>query len=315
MKRYLIAVVIMLVLLTGCAGAPPSPEFAMEESYAPEGVPMMDADMAVEAESMPNEAGERSTSTSGTSVEAAQQERLVIKNANLSITVADPEEKIEAITALATSLGGYVVSSNTYQSYANSGERVPEGNITIRIPAEKLDSALEKIKANVDEVNSENVSGEDVTDQYVDLQSRLDAKEAAEAQMLKIMEDATTTEETLAVYSELQIIQSDIEVLKGQINYYERSAATSSISIEVIATEKTEPIEIGGWELGATASNAIQNLINYLQGFVKFMINFILFVLPVLFTLILPFYLVFIAVRAIIRRRRNKKEKKEVKEE
>lgn len=309
MKRYLITLVIMLVLLTGCAGAT-SEKYAAEESYAPAGVPMMDADMAVESESMSNEAREGSTS-SGTSVEATQQERLVIKNANLSITVADPEEKIEAITALATSLGGYVVSSNTYQSYANSGEQVPEGNITIRIPAGKLDSALAQIKAGVDEVNSENVSGEDVTDQYVDLQSRLDAKEAAEAQMLKIMEDATTTEETLAVYSELQYIQSDIEVLKGQINYYERSAATSSISTEVIATEKAEPIEIGGWELGATASKAIQNLINYLQGFMQFIINFILFVLPVLFTLILPFYLVFIAVRAIIRRRKNKKVKEE----
>ncbi len=309
MKRYLITLVIMLVLLTGCAGAT-SEKYAAEESYAPAGVPMMDADMAVESESMSNEAREGSSS-SGTSVEATQQERLVIKNANLSITVADPEEKIEAITALATSLGGYVVSSNTYQSYANSGEQVPEGNITIRIPAGKLDSALAQIKAGVDEVNSENVSGEDVTDQYVDLQSRLDAKEAAEAQMLKIMEDATTTEETLAVYSELQYIQSDIEVLKGQINYYERSAATSSISTEVIATEKAEPIEIGGWELGATASKAIQNLINYLQGFMQFIINFILFVLPVLFTLILPFYLVFIAVRAIIRRRKNKKVKEE----
>ncbi len=309
MKRCLITLVIMLVLLTGCAGAT-SEKYAAEESYAPAGVPMMDADMAVESESMSNEAREGSSS-SGTSVEATQQERLVIKNANLSITVADPEEKIEAITALATSLGGYVVSSNTYQSYANSGEQVPEGNITIRIPAGKLDSALAQIKAGVDEVNSENVSGEDVTDQYVDLQSRLDAKEAAEAQMLKIMEDATTTEETLAVYSELQYIQSDIEVLKGQINYYERSAATSSISTEVIATEKAEPIEIGGWELGATASKAIQNLINYLQGFMQFIINFILFVLPVLFTLILPFYLVFIAVRAIIRRRKNKKVKEE----
>ncbi len=314
MKRYLITAVIMLVLLTGCAGAA-SEKYAAEDSYAPAGVPMMDADMAVESESMPNEAREGSSSSSGTSVEAAQQERLVIKNANLRVTVADPEEKIEAITALATSLGGYVVSSNTYQSYANSGAQVPEGSITIRIPAGKLDSALIQIKADVDEVNSENVSGEDVTDQYVDLQSRLDAKEAAEEQMLKIMEDATTTEETLAVYSELQYIQSDIEVLKGQINYYERSAATSSISTEVIATEKAEPIEIGGWELGETASKAIQNLINYLQGFMQFIINFILFVLPVLFTIVLPFYLVFIAVRAIIRRRRKKKEKQEVKEE
>ncbi|MBT3713455.1 MAG: DUF4349 domain-containing protein, partial [Anaerolineae bacterium] len=200
---------------------------------------------------------------------------------------------------------------NTYQSYADSGARVPEGNITIRVPSEKMDAALEQIKENAEEVNSENVSGEDVTDKYVDLQSRLKAKKAAEEKMLEIMAQATTTEETLAVYSQLQIIQSDIEVLTGQINYYERSAAMSSISVNVIATEKSKPIEIGGWKLGETASSAVQNLIDYLQGFVRFLINFIIFILPVLITLFLPFYLVFLGIRAIVRKRRAKKVAKE----
>ena len=304
MKRYLIATIVILVLLSGCASAPV--EYAMDESYAPASVPMMDADMV-------SEAGERSTS--GTSVEPAQQERLVIKNADLRITVDNPEEKIAKISALAISMGGHVVSSNTYQSYADSGAQVPEGNITIRVPAEKLDLALKQIKADVSEVGPEKISGEDVTDQYVDLQSRLKAKKAAEEKMLEIMSEARTTKETLDVYSQLQIIQSDIEVLTGQINYYERSAATSSISVHVIATEKSKPIEIGGWELGKTASKAIQNLINYLQGFARFLINFSLFVLPVLFTLFLPAYLIFIAIRAIIRRRKKKKGMKEAKKE
>ena len=311
MKRYLLLALSVLLLLTACASPAPA-DYAMEKGYAPESAPMMDMDM-VEAESM-NNSGERSA-TSNSSVEATQQERLVIKNADLSITVENPEEKIALISALADSMGGHVVTSNTYQSYADSGAQVPEGNITIRIPAEKLDIALEKIKENVDEVNSENVSGEDVTDQYVDLQSRLKAKKAAEEKMLEIMSQANTTEETLAVYSQLQIIQSDIEVLTGQINYYERSAAMSSVSVRVIATEKSKPIEIGGWKLGETASKALQNLINYLQGFVQFMINFILFILPVLFTIFLPFYLVFIGIRAIVRHRRKKKAEKIVKEE
>jgi hypothetical protein len=253
-----------------------------------------------------------SRSTSGSSVQAAQQERLVIKNADLSITVEAPEEKIAEISALAASMGGHVVTSNTYQSYSNSGAQVPEGNITIRVPSESLDAALDKIKADVDEVNSENISGEDVTDQYVDLESRLKAKKAAEEKMLEFMEQAATTEETLAVYSQLQIIQSDIEVLTGQMNYYERSAAMSSISVRIIATEKSKPIEIGGWKLGETASKAVQNLVDYMQGFVRFLINFIIFILPVLITIFLPIYFVFIGLRALLRRRRAKKAGKEV---
>ena len=305
MKRYLLVTITMLVLLTGCGGAASSDSYVMEESYA--GAP---AEMEVFAqEAMMDEARDVS---SGSSVEATQQERLVIKNADLSITVDAPEEKIAEISALAASMGGHVVESNTYQSYASSGVQVPEGHITIRVPSERLDAALAQIKANVNEVNSENVSGEDVTDQYVDLESRLKAKKAAEAKLLEIMAQAETTEDTLAVYSQLQNIQSDIEVLTGQMNYYERSAAMSSISVRIIATEKSEPIEIGGWKLGETASEAVQNLIDYMQGFVRFLINFIIFILPVLITLFLPVYLVFIGIRALVRRRRAKKAKKEV---
>ncbi|MBT3315620.1 MAG: DUF4349 domain-containing protein [Anaerolineae bacterium] len=312
MKRYLLITIAVVVLLTGCAGAAvPMAEAPAYENFADVSSGMDSVAMEAPAAPMMEEA----RSSTGSSVEAAQQERLVIKNADLSITVDDPEEKIVAISALADSLGGHVVNSNTYQSYADSGAQVPEGSITIRVPSEDLDDALKKIKADAVEVNSENVSGEDVTDQYVDLQSRLKAKKAAEEKLLEIMANANTTEDTLAVYSQLQIIQSDIEVLTGQINYYERSAAMSAISVRVIATEKSKPIEIGGWKLGETASKSVQNLINYMQGFVRFLINFIIFILPVLVTLFLPVYLVFIGLRVLVRRRRAKKAAKEVVEE
>ncbi len=307
MKRYWIILVAALVLLTGCAGAA-SPDYAMEE-----GIAMAPPAPAMEMEAYADSAMDmdsNSARSTSSGVEPAQVERLVIKNASLTITVDDPEVTIAEITALADALGGHVVSSNTYQTYANNGVRVPEGSINIRVPSESLNDALERIKEDAVEVENENVSGEDVTDQYVDLQSRLKAKKAAEAKLLEIMEQADTTEDTLNVYAQLQVIQSDIEVLTGQINYYERSAAMSSISVMVIATEKSKPIEIGGWELGETASEAVQDLIDYIQGFTRFMIRFIIFTLPVLITLALPFYLVFLGVRALYRRNRKKKAEK-----
>jgi len=175
MKNYWIAILAALVLLTGCGGraaSAPSYDMVMEESFAP----VMEMPAAAE----PMDSAAAGNSAVSSSVEAAQQERLVIKNANLSITVDDPEKTIKAISTLASSLGGHVVSSNTYQTYANNGIQIPEGQITIRVPSESLDDALERIKGDVVEVNSENVSGEDVTDRYVDLQSRLKAKKAAE---------------------------------------------------------------------------------------------------------------------------------------
>ncbi len=306
MKRYWIVLIAVLVLLTSCGSAPQSlstADYAMEESFAA-GAPM---EMEAYAEPMMDDMDGNAVRSTSSGVEPAQQERLVIKNADLSITVDDPEEIMNKIAYLADSLGGHVISSNTYQTYANNGVRIPEGTITIRVPSEKLTDALERIKEDAAEVENENVSGEDVTDQYVDLQSRLKAKKAAEEKLLEIMNQAETTEDTLNVYAQLQVIQSDIEVLTGQINYYERSAAMSSITVRVIATEKAQPIEIGGWKLGDTASEAVQDLIDYMQGFVQFLLRFIIFILPVLITLALPFYLVFIGVRALVRRSRAKK--------
>ena len=64
-------------------------------------------------------------------------------NADLTIVVPDPQVKVETINQLANSLGGYVISMNMYQTYTQSGETVPEGYISIRVPADKLDNALE----------------------------------------------------------------------------------------------------------------------------------------------------------------------------
>lgn len=310
MKRYWIVLVAALIMLSSCAGAAPSSEVMSDNGYAA-GAPVMEAYAEPAMDMAASDA--RSVSSS---VEPTQQDRLVIKNADLTITVDDPQASMDKLAYLAESLGGHVVSSNTYQTYANNGTQIPEGTITIRIPSEKLTDALDRIKADAVEVQNENVSGEDVTDQYVDLQSRLKAKKAAEAKLLEIMNQAESTEDTLNVYAQLQVIQSDIEVLTGQINYYERSAAMSSITVRVIATEKSQPIEIGGWKLGETASAAIQDLIDYMQGFLQFLLRFIIFILPVLITIFLPFYLVFIAIRALVRRNRQKKAAKaEVKEE
>jgi hypothetical protein len=192
---------------------------------------------------------------------------------------------------------------------------VPEGSLTIRVPSQKLDEALEKIKADVVEVTYENRSGEDVTNQYVDLQSRLKAKQAAEKKLLEFLEAATNTEDTLAVYVQLQQIQSEIEVLKGQIQYYEESAALSAISIRLVAEETVKPIEIGGWKLQGTANDAVQDLIQFTQGFTRFLIRFVLTILPALILIAIPTYAIFIGGRGLFRRFRKSKAVVEVKEE
>jgi hypothetical protein len=233
-------------------------------------------------------------------------DRLIIKNADLAIVVPDPSADMARISKMAEEMGGYVVSSNLTQSYygPNSIE-VPDVSIVIRVPVERLDEALAKIKETAVKVNYENTSSADVTSEYVDLQSRLSAKQAAEKKLLEILEDAKDTEDVLAVYTQLQMIQTEIESLKGQIKYYEQSAALSSVSIRLIAEEGTQPITIEPWRPGGAVNQAIENLANFFQNFVDFLINFAIFVLPALILIAIPLLLVFLAGRALFRRVRK----------
>lgn len=235
------------------------------------------------------------------------QDRMVIQNADLTIVVSDPESKLSTISAMTVELGGFVVSSNQYQNYRSNGLPVPEGSITIRIPAEKLDQALERIKSDAVEVRNENRSGQDVTQEYIDLNSQLRSLETAVTQLEKIMEAALETDDVLDVFSQLQYYNQQIDVIKGRIQYFEQASALSAINITLIAEATIQPIEIGGWKPVGVARDAIQKLVEFWQGFVDFLINFFLLVLPVLITIGIPLFLVYLIVRALLRKRRARK--------
>ena len=233
------------------------------------------------------------------------QDRLVIENADLAIVVKDPKARMAEITALANEMGGYVVSSNLYQSFTSFGKEVPEATIVIRVPAGKLDEALTRIKKDAVDIDYENRSGQDITSLYIDLQAQLKAKQAAEAQLLEIMEQATRAEDVLAIYLQVQQVQTEIEQLKGQIQYYDEAVATSSISVRLIAEEGTQPISIGPWTPEGAAKEAIQDLILFAQNFAELLIRFVLLTVPALILIAIPLFLVFLAGRAVYRRYRK----------
>jgi hypothetical protein len=159
------------------------------------------------------------------------------------------------------------------------------------------------------EVDAESRSGQDVTADYVDQQSRLKNLEATEAQLVKIMEGATKTDDVLNVFNQLTSIREQIEVVKGQMKYYEESAAMSAISVRIIAEATIQPIEIAGWKPEGVVREAIQDLIYFFQDFVDFLIRFGLYILPALVLIGIPIYLFVLAIRAVIRKVRKPKAK------
>jgi hypothetical protein len=233
-------------------------------------------------------------------------ERLVIRDANLTIVVSDPTQTVEQISEMASSMGGFVVHSEVSESTYGQGDTVAkQGSITVRVPAERLDEALDRIKGGALEVRSENVSGQDVTEEYTDLQSRLRNLEQTEDQLREIMASASKTQDVLAVLDQLRRITEEIEVIKGRIQYLDQSARLSSISVQVLPDVAAQPLQIGRWQPQGTVKNAVEALIGAYQWFVDALIWIIIFVLPVAIVPIGILVLLALIVRGFIRRRRQ----------
>ena len=308
MKKVLPIILIATFLLAACgssrASAPQAPDAFVIPGMGG-GAPMEEPAMEMPAP-MPT-AGYYEDGVTNSSVDASKVERMVIQNADLAIIVSDVEGRMKEVGDMAVEMGGFVVSSTLYQSYTSDYVQVPEGSVVIRVPSEKLEEALKLIKSDVVEVQSENRSGTDVTAEYVDLTSRLKNLEAAEAQLEEIMKDATETEDVVNVFNQLVYYREQIELVKGQMKYYEEAAALSSVSVRIIAEETIKPVEIGGWEPKGVALTAVQDLIYFFQGFGSFLIRFVIFTLPVWIAIGIPLYLIFLGARALFRKMRGKK--------
>lgn len=301
MKKYPAHVVmlILMLMMTACASRA---ERATQYS-APASMPVTgDQDGLMEPQASTGGAP-------GKAVQAQSVQRIVIKKASISLVVLDPGRAMEAIAQMAEANGGYVVSANQYETEIDSGVKVPRATVTIRVAAEKLNDVMGKIKALSERAPlNVSVESQDVTSEYTDLQSRLRNLEAAETKLTSIMDAAVKTEDVMAVYNQLLQVREQIEVLKGQIKYYEQSAALSSVTVDLQVNQAVQPLTIGGWQPVGVAREAIQALINALKFLANAFIWIVLFFLPVLVVLFVVFVLpVRLLWRAWRRQRGQKK--------
>lgn len=237
-------------------------------------------------------------------------DRMMIYDANLEIAVVDPDAVMQTIIEMAEAAGGFVVSSNSYKTF-NNGRSLPRASVTVRVPAEKLEAIMDDIKALTPDpeadVVSENVSGQDVTSEYTDLESRLRNLEAAEEALVKLMEDARDPEDVLAIFDELTYYRGEIEVVKGRMKYLEESADLSALTVNIVAKESLQPIEIVGWQPKGTAKRAVEALIEAVQFVGDAAIWFGIYCLPFLIPLGIAAYFL---IRLFRKRRAAKKAEK-----
>jgi hypothetical protein len=284
---------LLALAVAGC-GRAAAPEPAMDVAYeAPAGVEFAEVGNEVVVAESGAGAGEY-----------AAIEQLIIRDASLSLVVPDTAAALDEINDLVDELGGYVVESSTYQY--QEGQRA---SVRFRVPAEDLDVALDRIRALASEVRSQDISGKDVTEEYVDRKSSLRYLEATEARLLEFLEEAEDTESALAVYEQLREVQAQIEQVKGRIQYLEQSAAMATVSLDIIPDELAQPIQVGGWHPEGTLRKAFESLVRVLQFLVDAAIVIVVLVIPVLAAIAVPVVGLILLVRAIVRRRRARKAK------
>lgn len=306
-QRYVAVMVAMLlvVVLAACSGAalqsPPAPE-TNQRYGSSSGATVVDQSAIVPADGIVADGDFYQTDEEQTQA-GGEVRRVILRTASLSLVVDDANVSLNAISSLAEEMGGWVVSSNTYTMTLSDGSDVAQGSITIRVPSERLDEAMNRIKDGGGKVDSENVTGQDVTQEYVDLTSRLTNLEAAEAQLREIMADAVRTEDVMTVYNQLVQVRGEIEQVRGQIQYYDQAAAYSSISVTLTPTAIDTPIQIAGWSPGRTVENALATLLNLLRGIADIIIMLVIVVLPLVVLVVVGVWIVRLVLRRVRRTR------------
>lgn len=200
---------------------------------------------------MPDEGG-------GFALPSVGQDRMIVRNGSLSLTVRDVIDVRDRIAQMALRMNGFVVSSSI------SGEgRDMRGNVSIRIPDDQFEPALVELRGLAVRVESENTNSQDVTEQYIDLQGRLKNAEATENQYLALLNKATNVEETLKIYDSLSRVRLEIEQIKGQMQFLERTTSMSLISVFLRPVASAQPLTPVGWSPLETLKAAIRGLTNF----------------------------------------------------
>lgn len=197
-----------------------------------------EVDLAFEEEFVERSAAPISNGTAGQT--AADVDQKIIKTGSLDLVVDEVPDAVASITNIATSVGGFVQRSSVNET----PDGVRFGSVTIRVPSKDFESSMAEVKSLATLVENESASGRDVTEEFTDLQARLKNAQAQEEAYIRVLDQAVTVKDILAVQEKLGTIRSQIESLEGRIQYLENvtsfSTITVSLSEEVSITLPTD---------------------------------------------------------------------------
>ncbi len=252
-----------------------------------------------------------SSVSSGTSVNiiGAGTQRKIIKNAQLQLTVENTDVALDRLTGIAVDTGGYIISTRVFTE-----QGLKAATITFAVPVDQFETALRRVRGVALKVEQENSSGQDVTDQYVDLESQVRNLEATADRIREFLKKAQTVDEALKVNQQLAQVEKDIETLKGKMNYLGDRSAFSTITAELrqprptptpfpilpIPTPTATPTPVV-WQPGATLQKAVDTQVSMFTTLVQTLTDLTIWLVIVF----LPYMILFGVIAWVVMRVRK----------
>lgn len=195
-------------------------------------------------------------------LDTSNQNRMVQKESSLSLLVKDVREASDLVIKQAEGFGGFMIQS----SFSNPGES-PSGSITVRVPSASLKEYLEILREQSLRVVSEQLSGTDITDQYKDINARLETLNSTKRKFEDIYDKATIIQDILEVQNRIIELQDQIDSLKGQQQYMEKSTEMARVTIYLSTDDLSLPYAPdNSWRPSVVFKNAVRSLVENLRG-------------------------------------------------
>jgi len=295
---------LLLLVLTGCGSERSAEPAGAHETR--EGIVANNQGAPASAKTAPAATNQVSLKQAGDSQSMAEaMSRKIIRNAELTLEVTTPQDVQRKVSSIAESLGGFVVTSESKQRQTAAGAKPEiEISLVIRVPAAQFGTAMDQVRSAGNRVVQEKITGEDVTEEFIDLEARIKTQKALEDQFLEIMKRANKVEDALEVERQIAEVRTEIEKLEGRKRFLENRASLSTITA-TLQTPTAITVNTSGF--GRDIREAIADSVQVAIAIVLFLIRFVIVMIPIFLLLLLPLWLL---ARYFMRRARKSQAKR-----
>lgn len=296
MKSPVIPLIALLVFSVSCTASREAATTSQLAQARPATEPAKDSEQAKSFTDTPlQKASLNEVDKAELTNEAA--DRKIIRNAEISMEVASTTDAQHSVASIAESHGGFVVTSEAKQrENIDPSKRTLDIKLVVRIPANRFGVALDQIKQLAENLPAENVTGQDVTEDFIDLEARIKTQKALELQFLEIMKQARNVNDALEIQRQIADVRTDIEKLEGRKRFLENRSSLSTITVNIGAPKV---IAVNPTGFGKTIRDAVSDSLELASGMFVFFVRTVIVMMPIVVFVLLPAGLV---IRYLVRR-------------